>query len=180
MKYIIFTLLLLVSSFTHAVQCQALSDYGMSQRQIEVMYQSFEYGRERNLSYSLAAIAFKESSAGNPRFMRNPNDPSAGFHGVKLTHLIEYFNMEDTPNNRAMVEDMLVNSHGASAFFAMEILEWWVERHNGDFFRAWRSYNGGYYWWTSRPNHRAVSQRTQEYANDIRDMIRIIRQCNWD
>jgi hypothetical protein len=180
MKKLFITLALVLFSsvaMAGAPRCQALSDFGLSNRQIDVMYQSFQYGKERNWGLTLAAIAFKESSAGNPNFMRNPNDPSAGFHGVKLTHVMTYFDMPDTANNRAIAEDMLISSHGASAWFSMSVLDYWFKYHKGDWYKTVRSYNGGFYWWSSRPEE--VRVRTQEYFNDVNHMVRLLKTCSW-
>lgn len=173
----------LSQAFKHKIEtvnvtCEALSNKGFKDFQIKNMYVSYQYGKSRNMGYSLAAIAFKESSAGDPRFMSNPNDPSAGFHGVLLTNVIKKLGLNDNEENRAMVEDMLINSHGASAWFSMEILSWWLNYHKGDWFKAWRSYNGGFYWYP-RKNHQEVLKRTWKYAADVQRLIGTIQECNW-
>ena len=177
MKALLFTTLLLLSTMTHAYQCKALSDNGFSPTQIDVMYQSFQYGVDRGWGYSLAAISFRESSAGNPKFMRNPNDPSAGYHGVVLSHVLNYFKMKDTPTNNRIAEDMLMNSHGASAWFAMGVLDYWNKYHNGNWTKTIRSYNGGHYW---REGRESVEVRTANYFNDVHEVVKMLKTCNWE
>lgn len=165
---------------TSNVSCDALTKRGLKQFQIENMYVSYQFGKERNMGYTLAAIAFAESSAGHPKFMRNPKDPSAGYHGVKLTNVMRMLNIPDTHTNRVLAEDMLVKSHGASAWFAMEILEWWMVRHKGNWFAVWRSYNGGYYWALPEGETKDLAKaRTLAYANKIKSLIADLKTCNW-
>lgn len=177
-KIILFFTLMFFFQSAFAFQCQGLTEYGMSDKQVDVMYQSFQYGKERGWGLSLAAIAFKESSAGNPKFMRNPNDPSAGFHGVKLEHVMKHFDMPDTKTNSAIAEDMLINSHGASAWFSMKVLDYWHNYHKGNWYKTIRSYNGGFYWWSSRPDE--VRVRTQEYFDVVNEIVKIVKTCNWE
>lgn len=166
---------------TENVTCQVLSDKGLKPYQIKNMYTAFQYGKSRNMGLSLAAIAFKESSAGNPRFMVNPKDPSAGMFGVTLDNALRKLGLKETPENLAMVEDMLVNSHGASAWFSMEILGYWLAYHNGDWFKAYRSYNGGFYMkFRGTPeSYKAFLTRTWKYATETQNLTRVIKQCNW-
>lgn len=177
MKKALLLCFMFVFSFNvYAHSCTALEEIGLKQYQIDTMYDSVQYGKERGWGYTLAVISFRESSAGNPKFMRNPNDPSAGYHGVLLTHVVKHFGMEDTPSNNKMAEDMLMNSHGASAWFAMSVLDFWSNYHKGNWEKTIRSYNGGFYWRGDRPE---VIERTKGYYDDVSELMKHVKMCNW-
>lgn len=175
-KALLMFCMLLVSFNVYAYYCTSLEERGLSQYQINTMYDSVQYGKERGWGYTLAVITFRESSAGNPKFMRNPNDPSAGYHGVLLSHVVKHFEMADTPTNNKMAEDMLINSHGASAWFAMNVLDYWSNYHKGNWEKTIRSYNGGFYWLGNRPE---VVGRTKGYYEDVSEMMKYVKKCNW-
>lgn len=163
-------------------RCDALqNDYlphnqKFSTSQMETMYRSFEYAREDDLGWTLAAIAFRESSAGVR--LKNPRDPSAGAHHVLATHVLNDFGMGHTQENINMAMDMLASNFELSAHYAMRELKWWLNRHNGNWFLAVRSYNQGYFWLLTDPKDR---QRSYNYARNVQDTVRFMMQhCEWN
>ena len=180
MKNILFLFLfLLFSTTTYAYQCQALSDrYGVSESQKYVMFKIFNAGYNENLGYSLAAIAFYESSAGVN--LVNRNDPSGGVFHVHVKHVLDTFDLPMTEENIDLAIDMLSNNFDFAASLAMRELQWWLSRHNGSHFHAWRSYNGGYFWWSSRPD--SVRYRSWDYATNIQNMVRFMESncSHWE
>lgn len=165
MKYMI-TLLLLLS--TQAYACEALEKAGLDFDQKLVLRHSFEYGRPYDLSYSLAAIAWKESSGG--RYRINLQDPSAGIHMITIRNAMVYSGERDTAFNRNKLAQMLVNDPNLSAGYAVVNLQFWQKVHGNDWRQVVASYNAGY----------SGSQAGQRYAEDIAEKVNVIRKCNWD
>lgn len=169
-------LLLAVTFPSYAYECKALqTKYKLSATQVHNMWKSYEYAKEKNLGYTLAAISYKESSAGI--FNINRKDPSAGHHHVLVTHVLKYFNLKDTEANREKALKVLKENFEVSAFFALTELEWWLNRHNGDWFKTLRSYNQGYYWKIPNPEAR---KRSWNYATEAKALVSFMQQhCNW-
>lgn len=166
MKYIMAAVALFVSTHVAAI-CPALTAQGLSAKQQYTLIKSFEYGRAYDLSYSLAAIAWKESSAGE--FPINVNDPSYGVHGILITNALVYAGLKDTSFNRNKMAIQLVRDETLSAKFAVINLRFWQKVHGNDWRKIIASYNAGY-------NTGAGSK----YAADIARKVRIIRQCRWE
>ena len=168
MKKLLLCLLLLLSFSTNAssLYCQSLIDQQLNFNQVVVIKKAFVYGKDKDLSYSLAAIAWKESSAGKNRF--NPNDPSAGVFQIHLDNAIAYNYREDTPSNRILVAAELIENFYISARYAVKNIEFWQRLHGDDWNKIWASYNAGYKY-----------QLGYSYAEDIKKKISIIEKCNW-
>lgn len=191
MKKLLTAVIFVLVAFTSAAQaesttpawsCDALqnnylpNNQRFSNSQMQVMHRSFEYAREYDLGWTLAAISFRESSAGVN--LKNPNDPSAGAHHVLATHVLNDFGMERTPSNIEMAMDMLASNFELSAHYALRELKWWKNRHNGSWFLAVRSYNQGHFWRLSDPKLR---ERSYNYARNIQHTVRfMIDNCDWD
>ena len=156
-------------------RCDPLqAEYRLSDHQMYIMRRSYDYGKEHDLGYTLAAIAFKESSAGVRLY--NWNDPSAGVHHVLATHVLNTLGMEHTPEHIEMGMEMLASNFYLSAHIALRELKWWIDRHNGDWFRAVRSYNQGHYW--RLPEGERV--RSYNYARSVQGIVRLMeRESCW-
>ena len=169
-------LLITFSIQAEKLECPALYEqYRIERDQEIVMKRSYEAGRLEGYGYTLAAIAFYESSAG--RNMSNPNDPSGGVFHITLKNVMAKFGMKDTEENRAQALDMLNSNFDFSVYMAIDVLDWWSIRHDGDKFNAIRSYNGGYYWWSDRESE---GKRSMTYATNINEMKSFLRlNCGW-
>lgn len=150
-----------------AASCEALSQEGLSDNQVQVLHDSFEAGAVKDMSYSLAAIAWKESSAG--RYLMNLQDPSAGVFMVTVDNAMGYIKWKDTPFNRNRMAQKLVEDFELSAEFAMINLQFWVDQYGNDWRTIWRRYNGGY----------SDSARAIKYSQDIAAKIQVIARCDW-
>lgn len=149
------------------VTCDALSQEGLSNRQVEVLHQAFQAGAPKDMSYSLAAIAWKESSAG--RYLMNLQDPSAGVFMVTIENAIGYLKWKDTPFNRNRMAQLLMEDFDLAAEFAMINLQFWVDQYGNDWRTIWKRYNGGY----------SDSERSVKYSRDIARKISVIAECDW-
>lgn len=166
MNKLVIIFLLLLSPYSLA--CNALKEAGLDFKQRLVLRHSFEYGRPYDLSYSLSAIAWKESNAGVWRI--NLQDPSAGIHMITLTNAIDYANIRDTGFNRNKLAQELVENPNMSAGFAVRNLLFWESVHGSNWRATIQSYNAGY----------SNSNKGREYAKDIARRVVIIKQCNWE
>ena len=99
-----------------------------SQQQLDVMQQSYNYGKPSDLGYTLAAIAWKESSAGNKPV--NWNDPSFGVHHIllKTAAAHEGFDHEKEPLRALALASRLVYDHDESARHSVMVLTHWKGR----------------------------------------------------
>ena len=166
------TLLIVLSvlsqaAYSAAWDCPALRAQGFNNYQMAVAYNAFHEGKKKDMAYSLAAIAWKESSAG--KFLRNPADPSAGVFHVTLDNALSYIKWQDTEENRKRVETLLIEDFTLSAEFAMINLQFWKDQYGQNWMLIWRRYNGGY----------TDSEASKIYARDIARKVRVISKCNW-
>lgn len=152
--------------YASAYQCPVLASEGLSERQIGVIHKAFTVGKAKNMSYSLAAIVWKESSAG--RYMINLQDPSAGAFHITINNALVYLKWKDTNFNRNRAAQMLIQDFQLSAEFAMINLTFWKDLHKDNWFRIWASYNAGYRW-----------QNGESYATDISRKVQKIKLCRW-
>ena len=180
MKFLILLVGLLSFTVTSASEvrnweCNELQlEYRLSDYQMYIMHRSFKYAVGDDLGYTLAAIAFKESSAGVRLY--NWNDPSAGVHHVLAAHVLNTLGMEHTPEHIEMGMEMLASNFYLSAHIALRELKWWVNRHNGDWFKAVRSYNQGHYW--RLPEAERV--RSYNYARSVQGIVGFMeRESCW-
>ena len=175
MKKILILFLVSVSAGANSSECRYLKDtYNLSNSQIHNLRVSHELAGDTGMGNILAAISYYESSAGIN--LVNKNDPSAGHHHVLLTHALSYFGLEATKENLRFVEDALIHNVGLSAHIAMQELEWWLNRHKGDLFKALRSYNQGYYW---RLKSRKERTRSYNYAINVIKKANEVEKCGW-
>jgi hypothetical protein len=118
------------------------------------------------MAYSLAAIAWKESSAG--KYMINLQDPSAGVFHITINNALVYLKWKDTNFNRNRAAQLLIQDFQLAANFAMINLQFWKDQHGNNWNRIWASYNAGHSWKNGR-----------KYAKDIASKVRKIRLCGW-
>jgi hypothetical protein len=148
--------------------CPSLKDEGLSSNQVETLYRAFEEGRESNLSYSLAAIAFVESSGG--LFVTNPNDPSSSVLHITTRNALVYAGWEDTEVNREVMYEILQHDFETAAHYAIINLNFWKRVYGGDWRKVVASYNAGY---------RYDSKEGQQYMEKVVETVKVIRLCKW-
>lgn len=137
--------------------------------QIEVVRFSHNYGKPYDLSYTLAAIALKESNAG--KWKINLQDPSGGLYHVTVDKAVKELGYEDTAFNRNRAIQALVNDDNLAAKIAVNEILFWREQIAGSWLDTWASYNHG---WNGKN-----TERGQAYAEDIRQLIQKIQYCRW-
>lgn len=138
-------------------------------KQKDVLQTAYDYGSEHGMGWSMAAIAWKESSAG--KRMVNWSDPSFGVYHVLLKNAAHSkgFSSDLEPLRAISVAARLVYDHDYSAKESLKVLKFWNYQHEGDWIKTWASYNAGYNW---------TGPAGQRYTKDIQKKIRYLKNNN--
>lgn len=172
-NFLLIFIILATFNIVHASnhgRCDALSNAGWSQKQIDVIYHSYEYGRDFGLSYSLAAISMRESSGGvNLVNYSEPKFPSAGAHGIMTYKVLDFFHLDrENPENVKLAVEMLKSNINLSLAFSVKELQYWKSRWGNNWRKIWMSYNAGNKWWVAKT-----------YVESINENVKLVKKCNW-
>jgi len=138
----------------------------MTNEQKMVLKRAFESGKEYDLGYTLAAIAWVESQAG--LYQINLQDPSAGiFHNNIISVLGRHKEWENTPFRRNMIAQRLIDDYDFAISETLSELEFWRLKHGNDWRKVWSSYNGGYSW---------GCKQAVQYAEKVGRRIKVLRK----
>lgn len=151
---------------TNLQNCTMWSEF--SNEQINTIVHSYNRGLPYNMQRTLAAISIVESSAG--LIPINTSDPSAGVHHITLKNATHYLDWDNTHLNRQKAALLLIDDRDLSADMALSVLQWWHNRHGGNWWLTWASYKGGYSWRTDA---------SQEYAANIKRWVDRLANCGW-
>lgn len=146
-----------------------------NEKQLQVMKKAYELGEPFNMGYTLAAIAWQESSAG--LYLINLSDPSAGvFHNNINSVMARHPDIANNAFQRNVMAQKLVQDMEFSASEALSELEFWKSEYGeGNWFLIWQSYNGGYY--AVRPETKGYEQ-SYEYAKAINRKVNFLIKLN--
>lgn len=140
--------------------------------QIKVLQYAHDRGKQYDLEWTLAAIAWQESSAGVKT--KNPRADSYGIFGSLLTTVetrLKDKEFADTlskvPLNRKQTIFLLKHDWEFASEFALVELTYWQDRHNADHQKTVSSYFGG-----NRPNTPAA----KSYAKRLNEKIRFLKR----
>ncbi|MDD6055426.1 MAG: hypothetical protein SOW25_03820 [Helicobacter sp.] len=140
--------------------CVPLSQFSKSQK--EVLLRSYLSGEKDGFGLTLAAIAWKESCAGE--YKMNFQDPSAGnFHAYIPGVIKRYPNLKQNGFTENLVGAMLVENDEFAAQIAIYELKFWQREHKGDWKKIIKSYNKGYSWQKST----SANKLAESYYSDI-------------
>lgn len=158
-------LMLTISTATQAQQCSAFN--GMTEFQKQTVIWAYNQGVKYDWGYTLAATAFKESSAG--LYPLNVQDPSAGIFHNNVTYAVNYEPDTFTQNTLAI---KLVLDPWLSAEYAIKHLHWstqYLARQNDySWDNLWAAYNGGI-------NYKGSDATS--YKNDLKEYIKKLLPC---
>lgn len=143
-----------------------------TQDQIKVLQFAHDKGKPYDLQWTLAAIAWQESSAGLKH--KNPKADSYGIFGSLLTTVEARLkdkefadSLRKVPLNRKQTIFLLKHDWEFSSEFALAELTYWQDRHKNDHRKTVSSYFGG-----NRPNTTAA----KGYAKSLNEKIRFLKQ----
>lgn len=124
-------------------------------------------GKDSGLSYSLMAIAIKESKLG--AYMINISSKDFGMYQANITTVLNRQNIRDTSWNRNVFASKLVFDFEFATQNAIEELTFWKKVHKNDWHKVWGSYNAGY---------RYNSKKARTYSREIASIIRELKKIN--
>lgn len=163
MKILLTLLLTILPSLALALQCEARGE--VSSSQFEVITRAYTIGEPHNLGYSMAAIVWKESSAG--KVLINTSEHSYGPFQINLRTAMRRAGGEFNAFRKNQLATQLLDLEFSSAF-AIKELEYWISVHGENWLKVWASYNGG--WSHDKPAPRL-------YALDIAAKIQQLKGC---
>jgi hypothetical protein len=163
MKLKVFLLILIFISNIYA------SDFdinNLTPNEIETLKEIKRQGQQHGLSYSLMAIAIKESSLG--KYLVNVDTKDYGLYQAHLKTVIDRQNVKDTSWNRNKFAMKLISDFKFATKNAIEELAYWQKIHKNDWTKVWSSYNGGW-----KYNSKAAREYSQDIASIIRELKKI-------
>lgn len=135
----------------------------LSAQQIKLLRKVYKYGEKLDLGYTLAAIAWKESCAGEYRM--NFQDPSAGiFHAHIPTLLKRYPHLGNDGFTQNRIGEKLVRDDEFATKEAIEQLQYWKKVHNGDWEKVIKSYNKGFSWQKDKEKEKLANAYLRDVA----------------
>lgn len=162
-------LLLLAIGLTFGSQASAFNvqqcEKAFGPDQLRVLKDAYFAGADRDHGYTLAAIAWQESSAG--RNLVNPAGPAYGVFQNLSSTVHRRLEQNGVKTTRSRVAQRLIIDFGWSAEMAMAELDYWKGRHNGRWERMVASYYAGGNW-----SHSGG----QGYLQIIRKKVQFLKQ----
>ena len=162
-----FRIILLVTLFLGNIFALEFDPSNLSKDEMRMLKQIKKEGAKYGLSYSLMAIAIKESSIG--KYLVNVNSKDFGLYQANIKTVINREKVKDTSWNRNKLAMKLISDFKFATKNAIAELEYWKKVHKNDWRRVWSSYNGG---WSYN------SKRARKYSRQIASIVRKLRQAN--
>lgn len=137
-------------------------------KQLWTLQQAYDHGEPQGLGYTMAAIVWKESSAGLKLSRKDGDHWAMNSYGPFHILLKTAKNRRGcTTWNCRNVKRKLLNDFQYSADLATEELEYWNGRL-GSYGKAFSAYNAGNAW---------RGRAGTAYSRDIRNKIQYLQQC---
>lgn len=140
-------------------QCRIFDD-----SQIETLRKAYHAGADLNYGWTLAAIAWQESSSGKK--LINPAGPAYGVFQNLLSTVARREGVTSKTEKRILAK-RLVNEFDFAVENAVKELDYWKGRHRGNRDRMMASYYAGYNW-----KHPAG----QKYKDTINKKIKFLQR----
>ena len=161
LKIILITLLLISNVFASDFDINNLTP-----QEIKTLKEIKAHGKENGLSYSLMAIAIKESGLG--KYLVNVDTKDYGLYQANIKTVINRENAKDTSWNRNVFAMKLISDFQFATKNAIDELTYWQKVHNNDWSKVWSSYNGGW-----KYNSDAARQYSKDIASSIRELKKV-------
>ena len=162
LKIILITLILISNVFASDFDIKNLTP-----QELNTLKEIKEHGKKNGLSYSLMAIAIKESGLG--KYLVNVDTKDYGIYQANIKTVISRENAQDTSWNRNVLAMKLITDFQFATKNAIDELTYWQKVHNNDWTKVWSSYNGGW---------RYNSDAARQYSKDIASIIRELRKVD--
>lgn len=161
LKIILITLILISNVFASDFDINNLTP-----QEIKTLKEIKAHGKENGLSYSLMAIAIKESGLG--KYLVNVDTKDYGLYQANIKTVINRENAKDTSWNRNVFAMKLISDFQFATKNAIDELTYWQKVHNNNWSRVWSSYNGGW-----KYNSDAAKQYSKDIASIIRELKKV-------
>lgn len=158
-------IILLISLLLTNIFATNFNPSQLSKKDMETLKLIKAQGKKHGLSYSLMAIAIKESSLG--KFLVNVDSRDYGLYQANIKTVISRHKVRNTSWNRNRYAMKLISDFQFATKNAIAELTYWRKVHNNDWRRVWSSYNGGW---------KYNSKRARKYSRDIAKIIRKLKQ----
>ena len=162
LKIILLTLLLISNVFASDFDIKNLTP-----QELNTLKEIKEHGKKNGLSYSLMAIAIKESGLG--KYLVNVDTKDYGIYQANIKTVINRENAQDTSWNRNVLAMKLITDFQFATKNAIDELTYWQKVHNNDWTKVWSSYNGGW---------KYNSDAARQYSKDIASIIRELKKVD--
>lgn len=147
------------------------SVYSFSHDQKEIIAYAYNYGKKYGLGYTLAAIAWHESCAGEYRM--NFADPSAGIYHALIPGVLRRYQMlKDNGFNRNVIGELLIRDDEFASKVAIDELLYWDKVRNGNWKDMIKSYNKGFSW----EKNAKSNQFAENYYENVRQKREILEE----
>ncbi|CAM4005450.1 transglycosylase SLT domain-containing protein [Arcobacter cloacae] len=157
--------ILLILLFISNVFASDFDIKNLTPQEIEILKEIKREGQEHGLSYSLMAIAIKESGLG--KYMINVDSKDFGLYQANIKTVINRHNAKDTSWNRNLFATKLISDFQFATKNAIDELVYWQKIHKNDWTKVWSSYNGGW---------KYNSKEAKEYSKQIAAIIRELKK----
>jgi hypothetical protein len=160
----LFLIFLLIPFFSYG-SCDKIQNLSLIQK--HNLHKSFHYGKEFDLGYTLAAIAFVESSAGNFRLNVRTND--LGLYQINATTAERTLGIENHFEKLALHQRLIHDDKLAASIAITTLLHF----DKGNWREMLQSYNEGYRWRTNKESRK----KAEAYANRVADTVKLLKKC---
>ncbi|WPJ72186.1 hypothetical protein DEEACLCL_00169 [Salmonella phage CRW-SP2] len=158
----------IASGNVYASQSTTQCDYDFSPQQLSTMATAYHIGKSQDLGYTLAAISWRESRAGE--------DVVSMKYGLKAANMGAFQNKVQSVGDRegcqnrkcyANVAIKLVIDQEYAARAALEEMNFWLGYHNQNVRKSLSSYNAGF----------ARNPASNSYAADVVNKAKYLKRC---
>ncbi|RAX54611.1 hypothetical protein CCY99_02275 [Helicobacter sp. 16-1353] len=168
MRFVLVFLLFSIALFATPInKCVSVDEFSQSQK--EIIAYAYNYGKQYDLGFTLAAIAWHESCAGEYRM--NFADPSAGIYHALIPGVIRRYKMlKDTGFNRNVIGELLVRDDEFASKVAIDELMYWDKVRDGNWKNIVKSYNKGFSWEKS-PRMNELAENYYRSIKEKKDIL---------
>jgi len=158
---------LLVMLFITNIFASNFNATKLTKQEIKTLKEIKKQGEKYGLSYSLMAIAIKESSIG--KYLVNVDSKDFGIYQANIKTVLSRHKAKNTSWNRNKYAMRLISDFKFATKNAIAELNYWKKVHKNDWRKVWSSYNGGW---------RYNSKRARNYSRDIATIIKRLKRVN--
>lgn len=152
----------------HKIEGKCVEPKKFNKNQKQVILKAFKYGAKDGFGYTMAAIAWKESCAGEYRV--NFTDPSAGIYHAHIPGIIKKYKQKDSAFMRNMVGELLMRDDEFASQTALEELGYWHKVRKGNWYEVIKSYNKGFSWEKDKERDKMAQAYFEDVAKRVKEL----------